>query len=229
MIEQHLRYLLVPGFSQTADAWSAVIESLPRPARTVPVTIPSGIGFVDAARDLAREHVGVWAGYSLGGRLALRVALDHPGRVAALVLISANPGVADADEREERKRRDEQLADWIERNGCDAFLDRWLAQPMFAGLDPISARRHRLTSEAQLADQLRRLGQGAQQPLWERLAELRMPVKVVAGEHDHEYVGIARETAAAIGPSSELVIVPGAGHALVLERPEVIAALLGGL
>ena len=104
----------------------------------------------------------------MGGRLCLRLALDRPDLVRGLMLVSASPGIADAAERAARVEADELLADSVERDGVDAFLDDWLAQPMFATVPPDApglADRRRLTPEF-LAACLRRLGAGAMEPMW---------------------------------------------------------------
>lgn len=218
------RHLLVPGFSQTPQAWSAVIAGLPGEVEAL--DIPGSGNFAEAARQLARGRTGIWAGYSMGGRLALRVALDRPEQVRALMLISTSPGIADDAERARRRRADDDLANWAEQHGREAFLDRWTSQPLFSGLDPAATRRHRLESIAEIAGQLRRLGQGVQQPMWDRLGELTMPVVLIAGERDHRYSAIARRMAATIGNRAQLCIVPNAGHALLEEQPGAIAELL---
>ncbi|HEX7146496.1 MAG TPA: alpha/beta fold hydrolase, partial [Actinomycetota bacterium] len=167
-------------------------------------------------------------GYSLGGRLCLRLALDRPDLVPALVLIGASPGIGDPGGRAERREADEGLARRVERDGVGAFLDGWRAGPRFASLPEAAAgREERLANTAEgLAYALRRLGTGAQEPLWDRLGGLAPPVLLVAGEHDAKFAGIAREMAAAIGPSAEVALVPGAGHAVHLERPADTAALV---
>ena len=63
-------------------------------------------------------------GYSMGGRLALQLAAAAPERVAALVLEGASPGIDDEGERAARVASDRALADGIERDGIEAFLDR---------------------------------------------------------------------------------------------------------
>ena len=66
-----------------------------------------------------------WLGYSLGGRIALSLALAAPERCGALVLESASPGIQDPAERARRAASDERLADWIEVEGVEAFVEHW--------------------------------------------------------------------------------------------------------
>jgi 2-succinyl-6-hydroxy-2,4-cyclohexadiene-1-carboxylate synthase len=229
------RVVLVHGFTQTLAAWGPVAERLRR-WEVVRVDLPGHgrsagvrVGFEEAAGLVgAAAGVGAYVGYSLGGRVCLRLALDRPDLVRALVLVGASPGIADAGERAARRAADERLAAEVERDGVAAFLDRWLAGPLFATLPAEAAgRAERLANTAEgLAYALRRLGTGAQEPLWDRLGGLRPPVLLVAGERDPKFTGLARRMAAAIGPSARVAIVPGAGHAVHLERPAATAALL---
>ncbi len=71
--------------------------------------------------------------------------------------------------------------------------------------------------------QLRALGQGTQEPLWDRLAGLEMPVLVMTGQWDRTYREIGARMATAIGANAHLVVVEKAGHALNLERPSEVA------
>ena len=191
--------------------------------------IPAGLDFVSSAHQLARTSGGGrWAGYSMGGRLALQVTLDHPEQVDHLVMISATAGIRDPRHRALRRREDEQQAATIERDGVERFLDHWTANPLFAGADPEALRSHRLRSATAMADQLRRLGQGMQPPLWDRLGEITCPVTIVAGERDPTYVAIAGELMDAI-PEARLEIVPDAGHALLVDQPGQVTALLADL
>jgi 2-succinyl-6-hydroxy-2,4-cyclohexadiene-1-carboxylate synthase len=232
---RHERVVLVHGFTQTLASWEAVGERLAGRFEVVRVDLPghggSGgvrVGFEEAAGLVGEAGGGgAYVGYSLGGRLCLRLALDRPDLVPALVLIGASPGIGDPGGRAGRREADEALARRVERDGVAAFLDRWLAGPLFASLPEAAAgREERLANTSEgLAYALRRLGTGAQQPLWDRLGRLAPPVLLVAGEHDPKFAGIAREMAAAIGPSAEVALVPGAGHAVHLERPAATAVL----
>jgi 2-succinyl-6-hydroxy-2,4-cyclohexadiene-1-carboxylate synthase len=172
------------------------------------------------------------AGYSMGARLALACALRFPDRVRAVVLESGSPGIADADERAGRKFEDEALAAMAEREGIDAFVDRWEKHPTLATLrdlpEPIATRlreRRRQNRVEGLASALRHLGSGAQPSLWKDLLHLRPRALIVAGERDPKFAAIARAMARAI-PGSRLRLIAGAGHAPHLEAPdEYLAAL----
>lgn len=167
----------------------------------------------------------VLGGYSLGGRVALHLALRHPQRVESLFLLSATLGIADDGERAARRARDEALAARIETIGTDAFLDEWLAQSLFADLPPDPLERAARSHDAAgLASSLRHAGTGTQAWLGDAVGELDVPVHVVAGERDAKFVREAALLADAL-PRARTSIVPAAGHAAHLEVPETIAAL----
>jgi 2-succinyl-6-hydroxy-2,4-cyclohexadiene-1-carboxylate synthase len=164
----------------------------------------------------------------MGGRLCLRLAVDRPDLVQALVLVGASPGLADDGERDARRAADEALADDIERTGTAAFLVEWLGQALFRSFTPDAADLEgRLANPpAGLAAALRTLGTGVQEPLWSRLAELSMPVLAVAGQDDERYARLARAMGDAIGGDAQVVALAGAGHAAHLERPISFCRLL---
>jgi 2-succinyl-6-hydroxy-2,4-cyclohexadiene-1-carboxylate synthase len=230
------RVVLVHGFTQTAASLAPLAEHLSSGFEVVTVDLPGHGGSAAVRADLpgAAELLGAaggrarYVGYSLGGRACLRLALDRPDLVEALTLIGASPGIADPAERAARRAADDALAAGIERDGVPAFLDRWLAQPLFATLPPAAAgRADRLGNDAAgLAAALRLLGTGAQEPLWGRLDELRMPVLLLNGDLDRKFARIGRRMAALIGPNARRAGVAGAGHAAHLERPEATAELV---
>ena len=235
--------LLLHGFMQTGRGWDEVARHLAgeryRPlapdirghgaaATRRPVDMQS---CVDDVLRLAGPRFAL-AGYSQGGRLALHVALARPQRVSRLVLVSATAGIDDDAERARRRAADEQLASWMEQDGrrMSEVADRWGAQPLFANQSAAvaaAARADRLSNEpAHVAAALRGIGTGAMAPLWKRLGELGgLPVTVLAGELDPKYVALGERLARSV-PRGELKVVPGAGHALVLEAPAAVAAAL---
>jgi 2-succinyl-6-hydroxy-2,4-cyclohexadiene-1-carboxylate synthase len=217
--------VFVHGFTQTPASWAPVSDLLDLSTRSL--VVPDGPDFVTVAHALD-DGPATYVGYSQGGRLCLQLALDRPDRVHRLVLVSASPGIADTDERAARRAADERLAHEIERDGVDVFLERWLAQPLFATLprerSGIDERRAGNTV-ASLTSQLRVLGQGAQPSNWERLGGLRMPVLLIVGGLDTKYVDLAHRMAEQI-PDVRVEVIDGAGHACHLERPERVAHLL---
>jgi len=222
--------VLVPGFTQTAAAWDAVGAHLPAAAEASPVDVPTGLGFVDTAAAIGeRAGRAIYAGYSMGGRLCLRLALDRPDLVRGLVLLSASPGIADDAERAARREADEKLARDLERDGVDAFLERWLRQPLFSTLPEEAAGlddRRAGNTVATLTHALRALGPGTQEPLWDRLGDLEPPFVPAAGVLDEKYVDIAFAMADRVGPRTHPVLIGGAGHAAHLENPKGVASLL---
>jgi 2-succinyl-6-hydroxy-2,4-cyclohexadiene-1-carboxylate synthase len=230
------RIVLVHGFTQTQACWGPVAADLARDHEVVRVDAPGHGGSGDVRADL-REGAALLAeaggpatylGYSMGGRLLLHLALDRPDVVERLVVIGATAGIDDPAEREARRRADDALAGEVERDGVAAFVDRWLGQPLFAGLDEsMQFRAERLTNTAAgLASSLRRAGTGTQTPLWDRLGAVEIPLLVVAGELDQKFTALGRRIVAAIGANAELAIVPAAGHTAHLEQPAAFLTLL---
>jgi 2-succinyl-6-hydroxy-2,4-cyclohexadiene-1-carboxylate synthase len=233
--------LLLHGFTHTGNSWQPVLDALGRGQRALAPDL-AGHGTASEGRpanlngvitDLAglMSSGTVVAGYSMGGRLALHLALDQPERTRHLVLIGASPGLADSAEREARRHADDELAGQIERSSIEEFASRWATTPVLSGLPPsLAARVHqdRLRSTpAGLARALRGLGTGALPSLWGRLGELTMPVTLVAGERDNKFQDIAREMAASL-QQAEVVVVPGTGHAVHLEAPRRVAEVISG-
>lgn len=219
--------VLVHGFTQTSRSWDPLLPHLAHHdvvALDAPGHGEAGVLDADlvegAERLVSAGGRATYVGYSMGGRLCLHAALAHPDAVRGLVLISATGGLDDADERAARRAADDALADRIERVGVAAFLDEWLAQPLFAGLEPASQdRADRLRNTATgLASSLRRAGTGTQLPLWDALTRLRTPTLIVAGARDPKFVSIGERLATTI-PGAELAVVDDAGHTVHLEQP----------
>jgi 2-succinyl-6-hydroxy-2,4-cyclohexadiene-1-carboxylate synthase len=223
--------VLLHGFTQTAGSWQTVAERLRDRHDVRAIDLP-GHGTA------ADERAGLWetaalvaeaggpatyVGYSMGGRVALHLTLAHPEVVERLVVVSATAGIDDDGERAARVAADEALADRIEQIGVDAFLDEWLAQPLFAGL-PVDASglAERRTNTAEgLAASLRASGTGMMDPpLWDRLDAIEVPVLAIAGEQDSKFRRLGARLVRAVGANAELVIVAGAGHAVPFEQPE---------
>jgi 2-succinyl-6-hydroxy-2,4-cyclohexadiene-1-carboxylate synthase len=234
--------VLLHGFAGTGRAWDPVVARLD-PER-YPALAPDLRGH-GAARDArpvsfaacvedvlaAAPARFVLCGYSMGGRIALHVALAAPERVERLVLVATTAGIDDEAARAARRDDDERLAAFADGASIEQFADRWAAQPVFAGTPPDAARLWRedlLRNDPRaLAAALRGVGTGAMDPLWDRLGELTMPATVLVGERDAKFVALGERLVAAL-PGGELVVVPGAGHGVPREAPEAVSAAIAG-
>ena len=240
--------LLVHGFTGRGTSWGSHAHALARAFRLITVDLPghgrSGAGpparmTVERTADdlgaiLARlqavpAHV---VGYSLGARVALRLAVDHPDAVDRLVLESPSAGLPSEAERAARRAADEALAARIESEGIERFVDEWERNPVFAGArsaDPDRVARVRAmrlgNDPAGLAASLRHAGQGTMTPLFDALPTIAVPTLVIAGHLDA--IGLPRaERVAALIPDARLAVVDGAGHTPHDERPEAFRRLV---
>ena len=233
--------VVLHGFTNTGASWGPVIRAVGDRYRSLAPDI-RGHGSASGAtpvtldavlEDIARLTTGPFtlAGYSMGGRIALHAALAFPERVTRLVLIGASPGLADPTEREARRVADEKLAEEIETMDIETFAQRWAETPLLSGLPPDLAEQAHLdrlrSTPAGLAAALRGLGTGALPSLWDRLGELTVPVTLVAGERDEKFRSVARQMAELMR-HAEARTVPGAGHAVHIEAPAEVGAILTG-
>jgi 2-succinyl-6-hydroxy-2,4-cyclohexadiene-1-carboxylate synthase len=241
--------LLIHGFTGRATSWGAHASAFAREFRVIAPDLPGhGASYVPAdprcagversADDLATilerldagpAHV---VGYSLGARIALRLAVTHPESVRRLVLESPSAGHATEREREARRVADEARAVLLEREGIAAFVDAWEREPVFASqasLPPATAaslRAERLRNRPDgLATSLRGAGQGSMQPLHDRLGSVTSRTLVIAGGLDPAGRERAAAVAAAI-PGARLEVVARSGHAPHLETPAAFRSLV---
>ena len=229
------RLVLVHGFTQTGRCWGPVGAALAEDHEVVRVDAPGHGRSADVPADLpatadllAELGPATYLGYSMGGRMCLETARRHPDVVTGLVLVSATAGIDGPVERADRRASDEALAARLEADGVDAILDRWLSLPLFAGLPPearFDAER-RTNTAAGLASSLRLAGTGTQEPSWEQLDRLDIPVLVVAGADDAKFSALARHLVEHIGANATLAVIAGAGHTTHLEAPDEFLAVL---
>ncbi len=232
--------VLAHGFTQTGRLWGPFGTALAAQHELWSVDLAGHAGSSEVRADLTegarllietgrRANRGEpfdLLGYSLGARLSLLAALRHPGQVRRLVLIGATPGIEDAAARHARRARDEALADELEGSGdVAAFVDRWLAGPMFAHLERPEAEERRRNTAPGLASSLRLAGTGTQPPLWGELCRLGCPVLVLAGQADVRFAEVGRRMARLL-PDAVVSLVPGAGHAAHLEQPQLTVRLV---
>lgn len=228
--------VLVHGFTQTRRCWGPEVDDLATDHEVVRVDAPGHgrsstvvAGLPTGARLIADQGgAATYLGYSMGARFCLHLALAHPELARGLVLIGGTAGIEDDAERAERRAQDLRTAERIRTEGLERFLDAWLDQPLFAGLPPErSFRAERLENTIDgLCSSLEQAGTGAQEPSWDRLHLLDMPVLVLAGADDVKFAALAQRLAGAIGGNATLALVDGAGHAAHLEQPARVLSIL---
>ena len=244
--------ILLHGFTGSLRIWDDVAAVLSHAKHTIAVDLPGHGGtrapddvvafrmqsvseaFVDFVNSLGHTCIDLW-GYSMGGRLALYVAMGNPGLVRNLILESASPGLSDREDRETRVAADAALADRIERDGMERFVAEWTAQPLFESQDRMEPKRReraraiRLGNSARgLALSLRGMGTGSQEPLHERLESLRCPTLILNGALDSKFCAIGSAMRQKI-PDARHRVIPDCGHAPHWENPRMSAHIVSEL
>lgn len=236
------RIVFLHGFLGSGSDWLAVARRLEQGYCSILVDLP-GHGGADMSGTAGREgffsgtvdalaeglrRIGpapsALVGYSMGGRIALALALRHPALFDTAVIVSSSPGLRSEEERRLRREHDDRLAADLERDP-EGFLERWYKLPLFETLaahpvfpEILAARR--TGSPESLAASLRLLGTGNQPQLWDELPGNRLPILFCAGEKDGKFVEIGRQMVN-LCPRSSLELFDGCGHTLHLEEPDL--------
>ena len=224
---------LVHGFAQNRACLGPLAEAIAARGRTVLPDAPGHGGsqhHSDADVRRGAELVattggpGVFIGYSMGGRLCLRAALDHPGTVQAWVLRGATAWTEADAERRGRRASDAAVAERLEQIDGTQVVAEWLSLPLFAGL-PDWARcdaERRTNAAAGLAASLRHAGTGSMAPLGDGRGVLTVPVLCRTGSRDARFGEVAARIVGRIGGDARHEVIDGAGHAAHLERPDAV-------
>lgn len=237
--------VLVHGLLGSSATWSAQRDALASARRVVCVELPGHGGSAPPDGDVTVEGLAgglvsllralgiaraVLGGVSLGGNLALRVALQAPELVVGLVIASTDPRA----ESEDRRARQRATLEHLDRLGPRALV-RGLAAVMFGA----TTRAWRPELVDAWIDAALALPIGALQPLLlaasERddlrplLPSVRCPARIFVGEEDRLVPHPVAAEAAALLPAASLHVVPATGHSIPLERPEVLTAAVEGV
>lgn len=238
-------WLLLHGWGLHSGVWSGIEAALTASRRVTFVDLP-GHGrsraavperLADAAADVAEwlRPDSVVMGWSLGGLLALRMALDWPERIAGLVLVATNP-------------RFVQAPDWphaVAPEVLETFrselaedhrqtLNRFLA---LQARGSESAREDTRWLREQLLDEgepepeglARGLSWLADTDLRAELGRITIPVHLIGGERDTLVPPAALEATAECLPRATVTRIPGAGHAPFISHPSAFLEALEGV
>jgi len=241
--------LLLHGFTGNHNSWRKLINAYQHEFQFI---VPSllGHGGTDAPKDSERYHIEQCTrdlveilrqleiekvhclGYSMGGRLALALALCHPVYIRSLILESSTAGLTSEQERSARRTSDRKLASMI-RDDLVRFVDYWEKIPLF------ESQQHALTLEEKqdlrkvrlaqnpfgLAGSLLGMGTGSQPNYFPRLSELSMPVLLITGALDQKFCQIAVEMTKHLSNGTHIKI-DKSGHTVHLEQYQLFVELV---
>ena len=183
-----------------------------------------------AVLDTAGIDSATVVGYSIGGGVALEMALVEPGRLDGLVLMS--PVMPDRPFEQIFMDNLREVARVARSQGIEAaMLGPWASNPLFeysfskADVRQAAMAINRDFPGAEyLATQRDRVERGWTVP--ERLAEIEVPTAVIAGDSETPGFRAYAEEAAEGVPGAELEIFENCGHLLPLEEPERVARVI---
>jgi 2-succinyl-6-hydroxy-2,4-cyclohexadiene-1-carboxylate synthase len=168
-------------------------------------------------------------GYSMGGRLALYLAMHYPNYFRHTILESASPGCPTVETAIARQQQDHTLADRLEQANLtdfSNFLEYWYQQPLFQSLQQYphfaALYNQRLQNNPQaLAKSLRGIGTGFQPPLWDDLATHNAPLHLLTGELDQKFTQV-QLAMRAIAPQVTGSVIQQTGHNIHWENPGAV-------
>jgi pimeloyl-ACP methyl ester carboxylesterase len=217
--------LLTHGFAATSQMFAANVAALAQnhivitwdlrghgrsgaPDDPSLYTVPLVLGDMVALLDQLDVERATLVGHSVGGFLSLEFALAHPDRVDGLVLVDTGPGF----------RRDEA------RDGWNAMAERYAVSLAERGLDGIPASAELSAGAHRSATGLIHFARGVltqrDASVLNGLPTIEAPTLVIVGAQDSNFLSGSEYMAAKI-PNARLVVVPDAGHAPNIDRPDV--------
>ncbi len=193
-------------------------------------TMPACGKLIIALMDDLQIRTAHLVGYSMGARLAFYLAAFFPSRFRCIVLESASPGLHSAEEQKQRILQDESLAQKLESDKMEEFLDFWYELPLFATLQKHKLlhmlKKSRMQNQpAKLALSLRKMGTGSMPDLWPHLASIDKPVLLMTGEKDRKFCAINKAIAKQL-PDCRHEIMTACGHNMHFENREMFIDLI---
>ncbi len=252
-IEYHWNYTLTEdchlpplvflhGWMGSSEDYGKVIELLRSQYYCIAIDLPGhgktevigddrSYGFIATAKgiiqllDSLEIDLCAITGYSFGGRLALYLALEYPGRFDKVILESTSPGLATVSERQLRIASDVQIIHQLNTENFGDFVANWYRQQLFTGIDtdpdfPSLLDRRMTNNPTNLAKSLRYAGLAAQPYLGDRLKIHPRPILLLVGALDRKFVSIA-QTLSKTSPYTTLKIIPHCSHNIHFQQPKL--------
>jgi pimeloyl-ACP methyl ester carboxylesterase len=222
--------VLLHGLMGRMDHWEGVLDSLGDVCRPIALALPtldSGLR-EPSIRELSRyvhEFLqaleiprAVIGGNSLGGHVALTLALDHPERVSGLVLAGSS-GLFERSFTRGVPHRPSSA--YVRQKMEEVVFDSTLVTPEWV------ESVHEIVTTPFSALRVLRFARAARRHNIEgRLTEIRVPTLLVWGRADRITPPGVAERFRLLMPDADLVLLPACGHAPMLEQPEAFAAAI---
>ncbi|HEV3090384.1 MAG TPA: alpha/beta hydrolase [Candidatus Cybelea sp.] len=230
MTESPPTVLFVHGWQADRSVWGGVIAALDAEVRCIDVDL-RGSGelrdipgpytlerFAADLREIAERIEGgpaIVVGHSMGATIALRLAVDAPHLVRALVLVAPVPAGGPGYSSKGAEFLRKTVGDRDHRR-------KWLArtfagEPVAEHLDQLCDAAERTSSQAALES----FESWTNADFAEETRAITMPAVVIAPEHDAP--DVHEQKVAALLPNARFVLLRESGHYALLEKPQDIA------
>lgn len=215
----------VHGFLGQSSDWGSIKNNLP------------GVNFVAEELFSEQETIGIesvykfqgkkiFLGYSLGGRLGLKMLKKTPELFDHYIFLSTNPGlpVTDTEGRKNRIINDEKWSEKItEKNWAD-FLTEWNAQPVFQGSNAEPVRDINRYDLQKLRQGILKWSLGIQEDFSDTIKMNNYKITWGVGDRDPKYCEIAEQM-------KNKKILSGfkkisAGHRIWLDNPDAVIEII---
>jgi len=231
------------GFTGSSNDWNTIIPSIKSEFSSAAIDLtghgksdsPANINYYtieslvkqvyDVINHISKNKI-IMVGYSMGGRAALSFAVKYPEMIEALILESSTAGIKDETLKDERVKKDEELANYIETHSIEEFVDHWMNLELFNTQRRFSNKKREQIRELKLrnsktglANTLRGLSTGKMTPLFDELKNIKARTLLITGELDTKFTEINSEMVK-LFPNAEHKIIKNAGHNTHLEEPE---------
>jgi 2-succinyl-6-hydroxy-2,4-cyclohexadiene-1-carboxylate synthase len=219
--------LLIHGFMGSSKDFCLAVSTLTKYFHCIcidlpghgetPITDDHFVSIAEQILEIAPDNCYLF-GYSLGGRLALYLALHYPDRWHKVILESASFGLSTTQTRKQRQQQDAAIARKLQQPDLDftAFVQNWYQQSVFNGINKhpnfpelIASRSN--NNPLALARSLETMGLGQQPYLGELLPTNKVPLLLLVGEQDPKFVEIGHQLTQNC-PQFEIIVVPNCSH-----------------
>ena len=231
--------VLIHGLADDHRAWRRTLPDLMLRHRVIMYDLrghgQTSLGKPDGTlRQLGADMIGLMdslgveradiAGFSLGGTIAMRVAIDNPGRVRGLVLVATSSRVGRSAGDWYRQRvamvgaGDPQLRETLDQDTADVY-----AESPGELEDGLLIRRQSTADPRGYANACAAMAALNAAPLDPELERITAATLIVASERDRHCPPKAAEIIAAGIKGSKLEVLPDAGHPIPVEKPRELA------